>query len=146
MANILVVDDDKEICDLLKIILNDENHNVFVARDGQEGIFIYNHQKLDLIITDIIMPNKDGIDLIMEVIKVNNSIPIIAMSGGKRTSTLDFPPELCSNSERILQNVTNQVSKACLHSAVDLGVKETLRKPFSTSELLEAVNHALKIN
>lgn len=143
MANILIIDDDKEIRDLLSIILTGEKHNVITASDGQDGFHIYKTQKLDLIITDIIMPNKDGIDLIIDIVNSGNSVPIIAMSGGKRTVDPSFHPELYASSEGILKSLACQLSEFNLNAAGSLGIKDTLKKPFTAVDLLKAVNRAL---
>ncbi len=123
MAKILVVDDDEDILDLLSQYLSLENHEVMTASDGLMGIKSLKNKKVDLIITDIIMPNKDGIELILELLDDPDigNIPIIAMSGGKRKITSEFN----------------------LVSAITLGVKEILKKPFSSHELHKAVKSAL---
>lgn len=141
MANILVVDDDKEIRDLIKIILTNENHNVSVATDGQDGILAYKTQKFDLIITDIIMPNRDGIDLIVDILSGDNQTPIVAMSGGKRISDPDM-----SISEKISDQLALKLRKFNLDSASNLGIDETLKKPFTVVELLTVVNKMLAKN
>lgn len=120
MANILVIDDDIEIRDLLEFMLSEDNHQITMANDGEEGLAAFRHGKFDLVITDIIMPNKDGIHLIINLQNLS-SVPIIAMSGGRRIISSDFT----------------------LDSASELGMKITLKKPFNATELRQAIKQAL---
>jgi DNA-binding NtrC family response regulator len=121
MANILVIDDDEAIRDLLEMILTIDKHDVTLAEDGEQGMKLYSKNTYDLIITDIIMPNKDGIDLIADMVNTDNPTPIIAMSGGRRKITSDFN----------------------LQSAASMGVKETLKKPFTELDLRRAIKRIL---
>jgi CheY-like chemotaxis protein len=122
MANILVADDDEQYPIMLAKILHKEHHNVVIANDGEEALKLCASQKFDLIITDILMPNVDGIDLMVDLIERNSKVPIIAISGGRNTITAEFN----------------------LQSAHTLGVQMVLKKPFSTEQLLEAVNSLLE--
>ena len=121
MANILVIEDESQLSELLKKMLMRDGHQVLIADDGVEGIKSFHRFNPDLIITDIIMPEKDGIEVIMEVLKENPNLPIIAISGGRRAVTADFN----------------------LDSAEMLGVKGVLQKPFTHEQLLEVVQLAL---
>lgn len=125
MASILVIDDNEEIRDLVEMYLNEENHHVILAKDGQEGLSIFRERKFDLVITDIVMPNKCGIDFIVALDEVADKTPIIAMSGGGRS-----------------QRLTAEFN---LDSAVALngGVKATLKKPFTQIELRQAIENVL---
>jgi CheY-like chemotaxis protein len=121
MANILVIDDDEEIRDFLEMVLTEDNHNVTLAKDGLEGIMAVRRNHFDLVITDIIMPNKDGIDFILDLVNADNTVPIIAMSGGRRQLSSEFQ----------------------LQSAATLGVKITLKKPFSAFDLRRIITEIL---
>jgi CheY-like chemotaxis protein len=121
MAKILVIDDEGLLRDLIKKMLLRDGHQVFIANDGVEGIKSFHQFKPDLIITDIIMPEKDGIEVIMEVLKENPNLPIIAISGGRRAITADFN----------------------LDSAEMLGVKGILQKPFTHEQLQEVISSVL---
>ena len=81
MAKILVIEDDEEMRDLLNMLLIEDGHEVFVAKDGIEGIRRFYQFHPNLVITDIYMPNKDGIEVIRELIEFNPKQAIIAMSG-----------------------------------------------------------------
>ena len=116
MANILIIDDDKSIRSFLKERLASEGFTVLTAKDGKEGLNLFNNQQVDLVITDIIMPDKNGFITITELKKICPDIKIIAMSGGH----LGYPEHY-------------------LDTTKCFGVQYTLAKPFKTSELLEAV-------
>lgn len=82
MAKILVIDDEKIMRILIKTILDAFDHEVSVAEDGLEGLKLFKIQYFDLVITDIIMPNKTGIDVINELSFLSEKTPVIAISGG----------------------------------------------------------------
>ncbi len=84
--NILVVDDDKEIADLVEIHLVGDGYKVFKSYDAKEGLKILEEEQIDLAILDIMMPGTDGITL-CKMIRENNTIPIIMLSA--RSSDLD---------------------------------------------------------
>jgi CheY-like chemotaxis protein len=117
---ILVIDDDATIRYTLKQILTKLSYQVSEAEDGDLGLARVKEINPDLVITDIIMPNKDGIQFITELQKINRYIPIIAMSGGRRAVTANFN----------------------LGSAELLGAKATLSKPFTIEEIKEALQKA----
>jgi two-component system chemotaxis response regulator CheY len=123
LADILVVDDDVIYITLMANILTSENHNVFFAKDGAEALKLCESQKFDLIITDILMPNIDGIDLIMKLKKCKSNTPIVAISAGSRNNGLSA--------------VLN------LQTATALGVHSTLQKPFCPERLMDVVDIAL---
>ncbi len=82
MALILIIDDEPQIRSMLKLMLERDGYEVVEAPDGIEGIRIYRRNPADLIITDLIMPNKDGIGMIIDLKKEFPDAKIIAMSGG----------------------------------------------------------------
>ncbi len=93
MANILVVDDEAPVRNLLKDVLEKEGYTVFTAETGVEASTIYDSSDIDLIITDLVMPEKGGIDLIMELKKKDPDIKVIAISGGGGiTGRFDYLP------------------------------------------------------
>ena len=121
MSKILIIDDDPQVCELISTMLNFEKHSVQIAYDGIEALKLYKSNHHDLIITDILMPGKDGIDTICELMQLNRDVPIIAMSGGRRTLSSDFN----------------------LDSAKLVGAKVTLKKPFTDIQLKQAVKQAM---
>lgn len=121
MARVLIIDDEEQLRDLLKQMLTRDGHTVQTAFDGVEGIRVFKQFNPDLVITDIIMPNKDGIEVITELLRANPNTRIVAISGGRRAITAEFN----------------------LESAELLGVKGILSKPFTRHQLLEVVQSAL---
>jgi DNA-binding NtrC family response regulator len=121
MATILIIDDEKAILGFLKERLMNEGFNVLTASDGKEGMNLFKGNQVDLVITDIIMPDKDGFGTIIELKRICPDIKIIAMSGGGRGHP-----------------------KYYLETAKSFGAQYTFEKPFKTSKLVEAVHELLK--
>ena len=122
MAHILVIEDDDQFREMLDQMLTHDSHRVTFARDGEEGLRLSGQVKPELIITDILMPKMDGIETIKELSKQGNCIPIIAISGGRRSISAEFN----------------------LQSAMLMGVMATLAKPFTRTDLRQAIELALK--
>ena len=116
MSRILIIDDDINLCLILHEVLRDEGYEVSVAADGAKGIKLQRTQPASLLINDIYMPNKEGIETIRDFREEFPSVPIIAMSGGGRLKT-----------------------QGGLFTAKELGAAVILRKPFETSDLLRSV-------
>lgn len=79
---VLIVDDEEMIRAVLSQLLTKDGYNIVQAGDGDAAIKACTGQNIDLIITDLVMPTKNGIDLIMEIKRSQGNIPIIAISGG----------------------------------------------------------------
>ncbi|MDH5572891.1 MAG: response regulator [Gammaproteobacteria bacterium] len=93
MANILIVDDETSVNTLLGNALEKEGHTIFSADNGVKGLSIYNSNNIDLVITDLVMPEKGGIEMIMDLKKQKPDIKIIAISGGGGiTGRFDYLP------------------------------------------------------
>lgn len=84
MADILIIDDDAQLSAMLKQLLERQGYTVITAPDGDKGIMLYHSEGARLIITDLIMPVKEGIETIAELVKDHPDIKIIAISGGGR--------------------------------------------------------------
>ena len=121
MARILVIDDEELVRFTLKQALQKAGHEVLEAADGKDGVAVSKRSPVDLIITDIIMPEKEGVETIVELRRDDPDVKIIAISGGGRTGTTDY-----------------------LELAQKLGSQRVLRKPFGRQELLEAVQETLE--
>ena len=121
MVKILVIDNDKQMRHLIRKLSIRDGHDVFTAQDGMEGFHSFHQIKPDLIITDIVMPNKNGIELIAEILTSNPNQAVIAMSGGRRTF-----------------NANANLNSNELH-----GVKGLLHKPFLYQQLQDAIQIAL---
>ncbi len=116
MSRILVIDDDEIVRELLLDILAHAGYEVVEARDGEEGIRLFRNEPADLVITDLIMPNKEGIESIIEIRRDFPDVTIIAISGGGHISP-----------------------SAYLEIASRFGVQRTFAKPFLPDKILEAV-------
>jgi DNA-binding NtrC family response regulator len=121
MARILIIDDESQIRSMLKLMLERDGYEVVEAPDGMEGIRVYRQNPADLIITDLIMPNKDGIGMIIDLKKEFPNVKIIAMSGGGLNKPNGY-----------------------LEGAKKLGAACTLTKPIDREEMLRAVKNILK--
>ena len=121
MARILIIDDEAAIRNLLIKILEREGYETMAASDGKDGIRLYRENPADLIITDLIMPEKEGIETIMELRLDFQDVKVIAMSGGGRID-----------------------GNAYLQIAKTAGAIGTLAKPFDQKEVLKAVQEFLE--
>lgn len=120
MFRILVIDDEPDIRLLVRETLEEAGHEVEEAENGIEGLRLYRRRPFDLIITDIFMPEKDGLEVLRELRREPRTLPIIAISGGWIQM------------------------KEVLPMASKLGASEILNKPFTGAELLRAVKSALE--
>jgi two-component system chemotaxis response regulator CheY len=118
---ILVADDDPGIRRTLQIGLDKAGYEVIEARDGEEATRLWRENGVDLIIADIYMPNKSGLQLIMELRAHNSTIPVIAMSDGGRNKNLN----------------------PLIYSEV-LGSVRTIAKPFSLEDMVAMVKQELE--
>ncbi|MBF0283451.1 MAG: response regulator [Magnetococcales bacterium] len=130
MANILVIDDDPDIRVLVRKSLALEGHVIFEAGNGEEGVEVLNDGAIDLIITDIFMPEMDGFELISEVMNGRlhrqekfKSIKIIAITGGQK-----------------LMDSHHMVRMARM-----FGVHDTMIKPFDRLDIRRKVAQLLKV-
>jgi DNA-binding response OmpR family regulator len=92
MAKILVIDDEPSILLMIKKMLEREGHEVDLALNGRDGMELFENIKPALVITDIIMPEKEGLETILELRKKNPGLKIIAISGGGRISPEGYLP------------------------------------------------------
>lgn len=120
MAHILLVDDDPWVRKIFVQLLERGGHTVVEAENGEEGIALYRKKPTDLIITDMVMPFKDGLEMIMDLKNEFPHVRIIAISGGGAIEP-----------------------KRYLTLAETIGASQTLEKPLSKEELLSAVDKAL---
>lgn len=121
MKKILVIDDDPSIRDMLQEVLGDEGYSVMAASDGLEALRMVKQSKPDLIVTDIIMPEQDGVGVMLQLSKEHPEIKIIAISGGGRISPESY-----------------------LYMAEKFGAVRTFAKPFDINEFLAAIRDSLK--
>jgi DNA-binding response OmpR family regulator len=114
MADILVIDDEAALRRLVARILKGAGHSVREAENGRVGLQLFRELRPALVITDIVMPDQEGIETILELRRDAPSLPILAISGGGGEG-------------------------AYLRMATGLGATEALAKPFGADELLAAV-------
>jgi DNA-binding response OmpR family regulator len=117
---IMIIDDDQSIRRTLGIALTKAGYSVLEAQDGAEATRLWREQGADLIITDLHMPNKNGLEVIMELRAFSPTTPIIVMSDGGKTKQLGL-----------------------LGDAKLLGAVRTVAKPFRLDEILKAVDQEL---
>src|SRR5450432_3918998 len=120
---ILLIDDEALVRQTLTQVLENEGYEVHCAPEGREGLRAFHKRQPDLVISDIIMPEMEGIETIMELRILSRDCPIIAISGGGRLGKADF-----------------------LAVAKKLGATATLNKPFETEDLLRTVANCLAGN
>ncbi|MDH5396297.1 MAG: response regulator, partial [Gammaproteobacteria bacterium] len=82
MANVMVVDDEESVRKLFKDILSDSGHVIIEAANGEEAVEVIKEMSVDLVVTDLVMPEKSGLELIMDIAENHPGMPIIAISGG----------------------------------------------------------------
>ena len=120
MIRILLVDDDDLSRGAIHKMLERAGYAVESTSDGDEVIRMYGRQAADLVITDLIMPDKDGLEIIQDLRKLNPTVRILAISGGGRVDANEY-----------------------LAVARKFGAVEALSKPFPKDELRRAVDAAL---
>ncbi len=116
MKKLLIMDDDPLIRSMLKMKLEDEGYEVEEASNGKEGMQCYKNNKPDVVIIDLLMPEKEGVETIQELKEYSPDVKLIAISGGGRIS-----------------------AEICLAMAKNLGAEYTFAKPVDNEELIKAV-------
>src|SRR5437867_3518647 len=120
MPQILLVDDNEEFRYMLRNVLEDAGYSVQDAPNGKAALELYRQQPSDLIITDLVMPEKEGLETILEFRRIHGAVKIIAISGGDRIA-----------------------ARSNLAIAQKLGADLTLAKPFAPREILDAITQLL---
>ena len=120
MHTILLIDDDVAVRSTMRKVLERADYEVVTADNGREAIALLDHTIPDLVITDILMPEMDGIEVITTLYDRAPDLPVIAVSGGGR-----LPKELV------------------LGTAGVLGAVHTMSKPFDNEELLDKIAEIL---
>ena len=120
MPGILIVEDEKELREMLKISLIRHNFTVFEAVNGRDAITHFKPSSTDLVVTDLIMPEEDGLKVIMKLKEVKPSIKIVAISGGGKAGPASY-----------------------LNLAKALGADAIYSKPFSINDLILKIEELL---
>ncbi len=116
MPRILVVDDEEQVRRVLRLVLERAGYEVDTAADGNEAVAVFDPVRHDVVITDIVMPEKEGIETIQELRQKSSGVRIIAISGGGRISPEEY-----------------------LDWAKRFGVHCTFTKPINRDELLSTL-------
>lgn len=115
MPRVMIVDDDEGVRLMLRILMEKLGHEVVEAENGHEAIKLIGKQIPALVILDIIMPEKEGLETILELRNAHPSLPIIAISGGGRIG-----------------------SQSYLDDALKLGASKVFSKPFDLDDIRKA--------
>jgi CheY-like chemotaxis protein len=115
---VLVVDDNEDMCAFMKIVLDEAGYETLLAADGQRALDSQREHPADVLITDIFMPEPDGIELIERFKAGYPHIKVVAMSGGGQIARKDY-----------------------LSVATELGALAVLHKPFDAATLLKTLRH-----
>ena len=121
MQKILIIDDEPHILLMLKKMLERVGYEIEIATNGIEGIKLFKASGADLVITDIIMPEKEGLETIREMRRIKSDLKIIAMSGGGKVSADNY-----------------------LQIARIFGAAKSIAKPFTQKEMVSAVQSLLE--
>jgi CheY-like chemotaxis protein len=127
MARILVIDDNESFRESVKDLLEAIGHVVGTAGDGEDGVRQFEQTPFDLIICDLFMPKKDGLETISEILRISPATPIISTTGHEASVTM--------SGEEINSNF--------LRAAREFGATHTLVKPFNPHEFLALVSQCL---
>lgn len=116
---ILIVDDEKEIVDILRELMEADGHSVTVSYDGQKALEIYQKDKFDVVFADISMPGMDGIDLTQKLLRLDKEAKVVVITG--RIGTVE------------------------VELALNAGAKMFLKKPFGKKDIDQTIEEILKI-
>lgn len=119
MPRILFIDDDESLRNVVSKALTHAGHEVIQAADGQQGLDLARSTRLDLVITDLVMPVQEGVETILTLRREQPKLPVIAISGGMSNS------------------------KLYLEIAGKIGARRILAKPFTPRELLQEIENIL---
>lgn len=120
MKKILIIDDEPHILLMLKKMLERAGYDIDIASNGLEGLTLFRKDPSDLVITDIIMPEKEGLETIREMKRMQSDLKIIAMSGGGKISADNY-----------------------LHTARIFGASRILEKPFTQQQMVDTVHELM---
>jgi CheY-like chemotaxis protein len=123
MARVLLVDDSPVVLQIVRDVLREAGHEVDEAADGKRGLAQFRRTTPDLVISDVVMPEMDGFELLWAIRAEAPTTPLILMSGGSRSLRMDH----------------------LLRSAKVFGAWQVIPKPFSGEELLRVVESALAL-
>jgi DNA-binding NtrC family response regulator len=121
MARVLVIDDEEQVRTLIREVLEGAGHEVMEAGNGREAMKLYEANPTNVVITDLVMPEQDGLEIIRELRRRFPAVKIIAVSGAQQKLNLDL-----------------------LYVAEKLGALRTMEKPFDIRKLVALVEELLQ--
>jgi YesN/AraC family two-component response regulator len=130
MTSILVIDDETDVRDGIKRVLDRAGYSVRVIDNATDAILELRHLVADVVITDIIMPKVNGVDVIDRIVREFPMVRIVAISGGGNFDVTGYQPAAITTT-------------AYLAAAKRAGAHFILTKPFESRELIEAVEHVI---
>jgi CheY-like chemotaxis protein len=130
MASILVVDDEPDVAEAIQAVLEHAGFAVVVANSAARALEVLERREFDVVVTDVIMPKVNGLELIRRLRADHPRVRIIAISGGGSFGPLSLKPEAIS-------------THAFIAAARDAGAEEVVTKPFDMDDLLSAVRRYL---
>jgi len=122
MAHVLVIEDNEDLRDVMRLMLERAGYSVALASDGEAGLRAQRARPADIVITDIFMPNQDGLETIAELRRDFPAAKVLAMSGGG----------------------TRVKGEGTLVTAREIGAHAILLKPFDNDDLLQAVRQIIQ--
>lgn len=123
MARVLIIDDEEQVRKMIREVLEGAGHEVVEASNGREGMKLYEANPTDVVITDLVMPEQEGLETITKLRRRFPAAKIIAISGAQQKLDLDL-----------------------LYVAEKLGALRTMEKPFDVRKLLAIVEELLQVN
>lgn len=112
VRHVLVIDDNAQVREFLRLALTSSGYAARLAADGAEGVRLFRAARPDCVLCDLFMPDRDGLEVISELCRLDGRVPIVAMTGGSVVSPDDLLP-----------------------AARQLGASAALRKPFTVGAL-----------
>ena len=133
MAHILLIDDDRDVRESIAKVLGREGHIVAIAANAEKGLAALAKKQFDVLITDLIMPGTDGVQIIRQVREISTSIKIIAISGGGNFGPNAYKPAAITTT-------------AYLQAAAEAGADWVLTKPFERADIVDSVREVMKLD
>ena len=126
MALVLVIDDEEDVRRVVEVMLKNAGHDAVLAVDGNDALRQFRRQHFELVICDVFMPDKEGIETLKEIRQLHPTVPIIMMSGGSPTA-----------------HFWGATHRDYLATAEAFGATRTIAKPFKYSQLIRLVHECL---
>ena len=131
MASILLIDDEPDVRDSVAKVLGREGYEVVSAENAKHGLELLGTRTFDILITDIIMPDIDGVQAIQQVRESNPDIKIVAISGGGNFGPKSYEPQAITTT-------------AYLQAATEAGADRVLTKPFQRADIVDTVRQLVQ--